>query len=51
MTLQEPVGEPVPQTTGEKMYPLTLAFQLTKAQANALKRFLTDNNIQYQKIN
>lgn len=49
---QEPVREPAPQpTVTEKLYPLTLAFQLTKTQAAALKQFLSDNNIQYQKIN
>lgn len=49
---QEPVREPAPQpSVSEKLYPLTLAFQLTKAQAAALKQFLTDNNINYQKIN
>lgn len=50
--VREPVREPAPQIpVSEKLYPLTLAFQLTKAQAAALKQFLADNNIQYQKIN
>lgn len=50
--VREPAREPAPQpTVSEKLYPLTLAFQLTKAQAAALKQFLADNNIQYQKIN
>lgn len=50
--VREPAREPAPQpTVTEKLYPLTLAFQLTKAQAAALKQFLADNNIRYQKIN
>lgn len=52
VAVQEPVRETAPQpTVSEKLYPLTLAFQLTKAQAADLKQFLTDNNIQYKKIN
>lgn len=34
----------------EKKYPLRLAFNLTVKEANALKQFLTDNNIEYHKI-
>lgn len=50
--VREPVREPAPQIpVSEKLYPLTLAFQLTKAQAADLKQFLSDNNIKYQKIN
>lgn len=39
-----------PQGTPEKMYNLTLAFRLTKRQAEALKGFLAANDIQYEKI-
>ena len=50
---QEPVRQhPVPPFhREEKLHDLTLAFQITQSQATALKRFLTDNNIQYRKIN
>lgn len=49
--VQEPAREPAPQqATTERLHPLTLEFSLTQAQAYALKRFLTDNNIQYRKI-
>lgn len=76
--VREPVREPAPQPpVSEKLYPLSLKFNLdpahevalveyllthairhelkvdfhlTKAQAAALKQFLADNNIQYQKI-
>lgn len=34
----------------EKKYPLRLAFNLTIKEANTLKQFLTDNNIEYHKI-
>ena len=34
----------------EKKYPLRLAFNLTVKEANALKQFLTDTNIEYHKI-
>lgn len=54
VAVQEPVREPAPipqHRREEKLYPLTLAFQLTQEQANALKQFLTENNIKYQKIN
>lgn len=34
----------------EKVYLLRLEFQLSKEQANALKRFLVDNNIKHTKI-
>lgn len=47
----EPVREPAPQAGPiEKMYSLRLEFHLTMAQANALKAFLSDNNIDYTKI-
>jgi hypothetical protein len=39
-----------PQGTPEKLYNLTLAFRLTKRQAEALKGFLAANDIQYEKI-
>lgn len=50
---QEPVRQhPVPQPPKEeKLHDLTLAFQITQSQATDLKRFLTDNHIQYRKIN
>lgn len=53
VAVQEPVRQqPVPQPRREeKLHDLTLAFQLTQSQATALKRFLTDNHIQYRKIN
>lgn len=38
-----------PQET-EKQYSLRLSFYLTMKQANALKKFLEDNNIQHEKI-
>lgn len=48
---QEPVREPAPQAgPAEKMYSLRLEFHLTMNQANALKVFLSDNNIGYTKI-
>ena len=50
--VREPAREPAPQpAVSEKLYPLTLAFRLTKAQADGLKKYLTDNHIQYEKIN
>ena len=49
---QEPIREPAYQpAASEKLYPLTLAFQITQPQATALKQFLEKNNIKYQKIN
>lgn len=52
VAVQEPVRVPAPQPpVSEKLYPLTLAFRLTKAQADGLKKYLTDNHIQYEKIN
>lgn len=55
VAVQEPVRvparEPAPQpAVSEKLYPVTLAFRLTMAQADALQQFLTDNNIKYTKI-
>lgn len=48
---QEPVVEPAPQTgKEEKLYALRLEFHITMDQANALKKFLADNNINYMKI-
>ena len=49
--VREPVRETVPQpTVTERLFPLKLEFQITQAQANALKQFLEDNHIKYQKI-
>lgn len=39
-----------PKASDEKLYALRLEFHLTKQQANDLKRFLADNNINYTKI-
>ena len=39
-----------PPTKGEKIYALRLEFHLTMDQANALKKFLADNHIDYTKI-
>lgn len=48
---QEPVREPTPQTsTDAKLYALRLEFHLTMEQANKLKQFLAENNINYMKI-
>lgn len=48
---QEPVREPAPQTsTDAKLYALRLEFHLTMDQANKLKQFLAENNINYMKI-
>lgn len=52
----EPVREPVrapevaPAQTSEKLYALRLEMHLTMAQANALKKFLADAGIKYEKI-
>lgn len=46
----EPVTVPDPQQTGEKLYSLRLEFHITMDQANALKQFLANNNIDYMKI-
>lgn len=49
--IQQPVREPAPQpSSSEKLYSLRLEFHLTMDQANALKQYLTDNNIKYTKI-
>ena len=51
VAVQEPVKEDVPrQDNAEKLYLLRLQFQLTMQQANALKQFLANNNIDYVKI-
>lgn len=42
-----PEAQPAPS---EKLYELRLRFELTMAQANALKKFLADNHINYVKI-
>lgn len=42
-----PVEQPSPT---DKLYELRLRFELTMAQANALKKFLADNHINYEKI-
>lgn len=48
---QEPAMEPAPQpSAGAKLYALRLEFHLTMAQANALKTFLRETNINYTKI-
>lgn len=48
---QEPVTEYVTQPSRpQKLYSLRLEFHLTMDQANDLKRFLADNNIDYVKI-
>lgn len=48
---QEPHVESAPQPTQEeKVYSLRLEFYLTMDQANALKKFLQHNRIQYTKI-
>lgn len=39
-----------PVASEEKVYLLRLQFQITMDQANALKKFLADNNIHYEKI-
>lgn len=48
--VQEPVMEAPRQEEIETVYLLRLEFQLTKEQANALKRFLVQNNINHRKI-
>lgn len=45
--LKEPYKEP---STEEKLYTLSFRCELTKNQANALKQFLINNNIKYEKI-
>ena len=51
VAVQEPVRAPEAQPIpDEKMYVLRLQFQLTMNQANALKQFLADNDINYTKI-
>lgn len=47
VAVQEPARDPGEE---EKVYSLRLQFQLTMNQANALKRFLMENNINYTKI-
>ena len=51
VAVQEPArdAEPAPSSK-EKLYALRLEFQLTMDQANALKKFLADTNINYTKI-
>lgn len=45
------IQEPAPQPKAdEKLYALRLEFQITMSQANALKRFLAESEIQYTKI-
>lgn len=44
------IAPPAPQPETEQIYTLRLEFQLTKAQADDLKWFLTRNNINYMKI-
>ena len=44
------IEAPAPQPETEQLYTLRLEFQLTKAQADNLKWFLTKNNINYMKI-
>lgn len=44
---QKPVVEPSPEET---RYRLCLEFHVTRSQADALKAFLTQNNIKYNKI-
>lgn len=47
----EPTREPAPIPRQDtRLHDLKLAFRLTQSQATALKQFLTDNNIIYQKI-
>lgn len=44
----EPIREPAPQpTNGERLYTLHLELKLTRRQADALKKFLSDSGIQY----
>lgn len=51
VAVQEPVSEPAPTPQAqEKLYSLRLEFHLTMNQANALKKFLSDSNINYKKI-
>lgn len=51
VAVQEPVKQDAPrQDKEEKLYLLRLQFQLTMQQANALKQFLANNNIDYMKI-
>lgn len=45
-----PVQQPAPQEETENVYLLRLEFQLTKREADALKKFLVDNHINYRKI-
>lgn len=44
------IAPPAPQPETEQIYTLRLEFQLTKAEADELKWFLTKNNITYRKI-
>lgn len=51
VTAQEPVREPAPIPRQDtRLHDLKLAFRLTQSQATALKQFLIENNIQFQKI-
>ena len=51
VAVQEPVKECATIPSGpQKLYSLRLEFQLTMDQANNLKRFLAENNINYTKI-
>ena len=49
---QEPVRQyPSPNPSGsERLHLLRLEFHITQSQANALKQFLVDNKIQFEKI-
>ncbi len=47
---ESPVQQPAPQEESENVYLLRLEFQLTRSEADALKKFLTNNNIHYRKI-
>lgn len=52
VAVQEPVRQPVPQQANhEKLFPLTLHFEITQPQATALKQFLEANHINYTKVN
>lgn len=51
VVVPEPVREPAPIPRQDtRLHDLKLAFRLTQCQATALKQFLVENNIQYQKI-
>ena len=50
VAIQEPAVEAPKQDQMEQIYLLRLEFQLSKDQANRLKRFLVENNINHRKI-